>query len=105
MDWTTTGTSLLVRQFAVYPQLSQGKMKCVPRGHGLAYLFNYCAGMYFRQLCVSYNIVVLYSIEEKSVTKLQLSELSKSQLPPLDAQSHCNIAFLCPRGHTNTGHR
>lgn len=55
MDWPTTRISLLVRQFAVYPQLSQTKMKCDPRGHNLASLFNYCTGMCFRQLCISQN--------------------------------------------------
>lgn len=55
MDWPRTVISPLVRQFAVCPQLSQAKMKCVPRGHSLAYLFNYCTGMCFRQLCVSHN--------------------------------------------------
>lgn len=59
------------------------------------------------QGCASGSFVSLTTggLVQKSVTKLQLSELSKSQLPPLDAQSHCSIALPWPRGHTNTGHR
>lgn len=104
MDWPTTKISVLVRQFAVYPQLSQTKMKCDPRGHNLASLFNYWHRDVLQAALHLSKQVVSYSIEAKTVTKLQLSESSKSQLPPLDSQRHCSIALPCPRGHKNIAH-
>lgn len=55
MGWPTAEKSLLVRQIAVYFQLSRVKRERVPRGHSLAYLINYCLGMCFRQLHIMYN--------------------------------------------------